>query len=44
MNDALHREAWDKGSTDILYVTVEYSIIQFLHNKGIIIANTINII
>ena len=24
MYDALHREAWDKGSTDITYVTIEH--------------------
>ena len=24
MNDALRRGAWDKGCTDIMYVTIEY--------------------
>ena len=24
MNDALQRGAWDKGSTDIMYVTIDY--------------------
>ena len=24
MNDALHRGAWDKGCTDIMYLTIEY--------------------
>ena len=24
MNDTLRRRAWDKGSTDIMYMTIEY--------------------
>ena len=40
MNDALCRAAWDKGCTDIMYMTIEYQTTQlspFLHNQGEIV-------